>query len=99
MNCPHCSFSGHRMDLHAHLVERHANEITITADEHTGKMMYTMRCPICNQSATETLKKSASVLEEYRREICMVAFDLLLYHLQEHHPDVKDERGANPHGG
>lgn len=91
MNCPHCSFSGHRMDLHAHLVEKHSGEIKISADERTGKMMYEMRCPICKQSATETLKKSAAVLEEYGREICMVAFDLLLYHLQEQHPETSHE--------
>jgi hypothetical protein len=91
MNCPHCSFSGHRMDLHAHLVEKHSDEIKISADERTGKMMYEMRCPICGESATETLKKSAAVLEEYKRELCMVAFDLLLYHLQEQHPEAGDQ--------
>lgn len=91
MKCPHCNYSGHRMDLHAHLVVSHSDEIKIFADEHSGKMVYEMSCPLCKESTKETLKKSAAVLEEYRREICMVAFDLLLYHLQEQHPETPDE--------
>ncbi len=85
MQCPHCEFTGHRMDLHAHLAEAHGEAIKIYVDEPTGKMVYEMTCPLCQQSVKQPLKKSATVLEEYQREIRLVAFDLLLYHLQEKH--------------
>lgn len=85
MKCPHCDFSGHRMDLHAHLVDRHPEGVLIYVDEAQGKMVFEMACPLCGEKAVETLKKRAAMLEEYQREIRMVAFDLLLYHLQGKH--------------
>ena len=87
MKCPHCDFSGRRMDLHGHLVEEHAEEIKIYVDEALGKMVFELTCPICNDSVKQPLKKRAAVLEEYKREIRMVAFDLLLWHLQEKHAE------------
>ncbi len=47
-----------------------------------------MACPICKDSVKQPLKKRAAVLEEYQREIRLVAFDLLLYHLQEKHESI-----------
>jgi hypothetical protein len=88
MNCPYCNFSGHRMDLHTHLVNEHGEEIKIYVDAQSGKLVYEMTCPLCKDSVKQPLKKSAAVLEEYQREIRMVAFDLLLYHLQEKHEGV-----------
>jgi len=85
MNCPHCKFSGPRMDLHAHLVNAHGEAIKIYVDKQLGKLVYEMTCPLCSDSVKQPLKKSAAVLGEYHREIRMVAFDLLLYHLQEKH--------------
>lgn len=76
------------MDLHAHLVKEHGEEIKIYVDEQSGRMVYEMTCPICKDAVKQPLKKRAAVLEEYAREIRMVAFDLLLYHLQEKHENI-----------
>ncbi len=87
MTCPHCKkFSGHRMDLHAHLIDEHAEEVAVYVEDD-GVMYFEMSCPLCNDSVKQPLKKRASVLDEYRREIRLVAFDLLLYHLMEKHPE------------
>lgn len=75
------------MDLHAHLVDAHADAVTIGRDgESEEKLFFEIACPICDEHVKETLKKRASMLEGYEREIRMVAFDLLLYHVQEKHP-------------
>jgi hypothetical protein len=87
MKCPHCDFNGHRMDLHAHLVDQHAEEVKVYVDEELGKMVYELSCPICHDHVKQPLKKRAAVLEEFQREIRMVAFDLLLYHLHDQHPE------------
>jgi len=72
------------MDLHAHLVDDHTDAVTIGRDGE--KLFFEMACPICDEHVKETLRKRASMLEGYEREIRMVAFDLLLYHVQEKHP-------------
>jgi len=72
------------MDLHAHLVDGHPDAVTIGTDGEA--IFFEMACPICDEHVKETLKKRASALAGYEREIRMVAFDLLLYHVQEKHP-------------
>ncbi|RMD93976.1 MAG: hypothetical protein D6813_03065, partial [Calditrichaeota bacterium] len=73
--------------LHAHLVDEHAEEVKIYVDETVGKMVYELNCPLCDEGVKQPLPKRAAILEEYKREIRMVAFDLLLYHLQDIHDD------------
>jgi hypothetical protein len=72
------------MDVHAHLVDDHPEAMTIGREGET--LFFEMSCPICDEHVKETLKKRASMLAGYEREIRMVAFDLLLYHVQEKHP-------------
>ncbi|MFQ5630001.1 MAG: hypothetical protein ACE5I1_14640 [bacterium] len=90
MHCPHCHFEGHRMDLHAHLLEAHAEEVLVYMDESSSKLVYEMTCPICKDSVKQPLRKRAAQLDAYKREIRMVAFDLLLYHLAEKHADTNE---------
>jgi len=90
LKCPYCEFSGRRMDLHAHLVEEHPEGIDIELDEAQGKPCFRM-CPLCSETVTQPLRKRASVLEEHKREIRMVAFDLLLYHLEGKHEEEPTE--------
>lgn len=71
------------MELHAHLVESHADEVVIGQEDE--RLFFEMGCPLCHERVRQPLKKRASMLEGYEREIRMVAFDLLLYHLQEKH--------------
>lgn len=85
MNCPYCEFTGHRMDLHAHLLAAHPEEVRVFVHKVTGKMMYEFTCPHCAEIWRKALKKRPSDLQAYVREIRMVAFDLLLYHITAAH--------------
>ncbi len=89
MQCPYCDFEGHRMDLHAHLIEHHEQEVKVFVHKVTGKMMYELTCPICREHWRKPLKKRPADLQAYVREIRMVAFDLFLYHLMDAHPTEK----------
>ncbi|RMD99987.1 MAG: hypothetical protein D6814_04525 [Calditrichaeota bacterium] len=88
MKCPYCDFEGHRADLHAHLTDTHPDGIKIYVDAGSQKLVFEMSCPICHQSVKQPLKKKASILEEYKREIRMVAYDILLYHFMDNHPEL-----------
>jgi len=89
MTCAYCSFEGHRRAVHAHLESEHSAEVKTRFDEETGKMFFTLSCPKCEQTMEKRVKprwKDPSFLEEFSREIRLVAFDLLLYHLEDHEP-------------
>ncbi len=90
MNCPYCAFEGPRRALHAHTADVHASEVKTTSDPETGRRFYELQCPFCPQSFRKQIKprgKDPAFLEEYAREIRLVAFDGLLYHLEEAHHD------------
>jgi hypothetical protein len=89
MTCAYCSFDGHRRALHAHLESAHAAEVRTRADDESGRMFYSLSCPKCDQTMEKRVKprwKDPAFLEEFSREIRLVAFDLLLYHLEDHEP-------------
>jgi hypothetical protein len=51
-------------------------------------MFYEITCPHCDFRFTQRVKprwKDPGFLEEFRREIALVAFDQLLYHLEGVH--------------
>jgi len=90
MKCPHCDFADTRMKLHHHLAEAHLDQVTTEHDEATGKMKYIVGCPVCAlkyQHAVKPRYKDPRFLEEFKAEIALVAFDQLLYHLEDKHPD------------
>lgn len=87
MKCPYCDFTGSRMALHGHLTDGHPEEVKIYVDEASGHLVFELTCPICKDTTKQALKKSAKVLEQYQREIRMVAYDLLLYHLADSHAE------------
>ncbi len=90
MICPYCTFEGRRRALHAHTADVHASEVKTTADDTSGRLFYELQCPFCPQSLRKQIKprgKDPSFLQEYAREIRLVAFDVLLYHLEEAHHD------------
>ena len=98
MHCPHCNFSDSRMRLHRHLVEAHLDKVTTEQDEATGKMRYIVGCPACGlkyQHAVKPRYKDPRFLEEYKAEIALVAFDQLLYHLEEKHPQEAEPQTPN----
>jgi len=75
------------MEIHAHLVDSHPEKVQIYQDAELGRMVYELNCPMCDEGVKAAMPKRAAVLAEYQREIRLVAFDLLLYHLQEIHED------------
>lgn len=89
MNCPYCGVNDVRMKLHRHLLETHLDRVSTEHDEATGKMKYVIACPVCDlryQHAVKPRYHDPRFLDEYKREIGLVAFDQLLYHLEERHP-------------
>ena len=98
MICPYCSFEGPRRALHAHAADTHPSAVTTTTDPDSGRRFYELQCPFCPQSLRKQIKprlKDPAFLEEYAREIRLVAFDVLLYHLEEAHHD-HDQRLQHP---
>lgn len=90
MKCPHCAFEDTRMKLHRHLGEAHLDQVLTEHDDATGKMRYIVGCPVCGlryQHAVKPRYRDPRFLEEYKAEIALVAFDQLLYHLEEKHPE------------
>lgn len=77
------------MKVHRHLLEAHLDRVTTEHDAATGKMKYVIACPICGlryQHAVKPRYRDRRFLDEFKSEIGLVAFDQLLYHLEERHP-------------
>lgn len=81
MDCPFeaCGYTGARMTLHGHLVDKHADAVE-QVDEET----YVLRCP----GADEEIEVRAEAgieddtLERFSNEITVLAFDKLLNRLE-----------------
>lgn len=84
---PFCSFRGDRWQLHRHLVDTHMDAVT-TRSVEGGNMFYEVACPRCDFRSSHRVKprwRDSSFLQDYRREIALVAFDQLLYHMEVMH--------------
>lgn len=94
MICPFCEFAGPRPDLHAHLTNVHQDKVD-TVTTLSDRRYYELACPLCDQSWRQEIKprlRDPGFLDEYAREIRIVAFDQFLYHVQVDHE--KEEAGA-----
>ncbi len=100
MNCPYCATGGTRMDIHAHLWDSHPDEVRTFRDEAKGTLKFALDCPFCDEGMERVANprgREEDFLTEFRREIALVAFDLLLYHLHASHaeqvglPPIPDE--------
>lgn len=61
------------------------------AGEPGGPMQYVIGCPRCGGEIRRQVKPrwgDPGFLTEHEAEIRLVAFDLLLYHLEDAHPDA-----------
>lgn len=90
MICPYCSVPGTRMATHAHLGQDHGDEVRMFRDEARDKLMFALDCPFCDEGMERVANprgREPDFLEEFRREIALVAFDLLLYHFQASHAE------------
>jgi hypothetical protein len=88
MNCPYCGQVGTRMETHAHLGEVHADAVRMYRDEQKGQLRFGLDCPFCDEGMERVANprgREAGFLDEFRREITLVSFDLLLYHLHASH--------------
>jgi len=94
MDCPYCDIKGHRREVHVHLVEMHGKEIQTGYQDDGSRMFYRVDCPACQVKIERTIKprlKDRGFLEEYDREIRLVAFDMLLNHIEMLHPAKEKE--------
>lgn len=90
MTCPYCALAAPRGALHRHLVDAHAEAVATETREVEGRMFYLVRCPRCGGEIRHQVKPrwdDPGFLDEFGREIRMVAFDLLLLHLEDAHSD------------
>ncbi len=88
MNCPYCDFQGPRGTVHRHLAEVHGERVVIRVDEERGRRYYGITCPVCQAPYEHQVKPrndDPEFLKEFDREIKLVAFDMLLYHVQGEH--------------
>lgn len=86
MTCPFCDRRADRRSLHAHMTDAHADRVETSSDSW-GRRFYQLTCPTCGDFYRKEVKprsKDPHFLEEYAREIRVVAFDQFLYHLEVH---------------
>ena len=90
MVCPWCSLDGSRRQIHRHLVDTHGEAVWTQPGDAEGRMHYLITCPRCAGEIRHAVKPrwgDPGFLVEFQREIRLVAFDLLLYHLEDAHPE------------
>jgi hypothetical protein len=90
VRCPYCEADEPRRQLHRHLVDAHGSHVAAVADPAQGTMAYRVVCPACGGEIRQPVKprwRDPGFLREFEEEIRLVAFDLLLYHLEDAHPD------------
>jgi hypothetical protein len=84
---------GPRRQIHSHLVDSHGAVVTTETNEAEGEMSYVISCPECGGDIRHQVKprwRDPGFLKEFEQEIRLVAFDLLLYHLEDAHPQPKE---------
>jgi hypothetical protein len=84
------------MAAHRHLADSHLDLVTTERDEETGRMAFVVACPFCDVEYRRQVKprsRNPHFLEDFKMEIALVAFDQLLYHVLESHPQ---ELGVDP---
>jgi hypothetical protein len=96
------------MAIHAHLADAHPENVTLGHHEGPNDPYFKVGCPACDQEAIQSVNpggRDPRFLEEFEREVRLVAFDLLLFHMQADHPEMlgmdpgSDEPGTHIHGG
>lgn len=77
------------METHGHLVSEHGDVVQTRQDGETA-FVFVLQCPECGSEAERRINprgRDPDFLEEFDREIRLVAFDMLLYHMQADHPE------------
>jgi hypothetical protein len=100
MDCPWCDVAASPRQLHAHLGERHADQVRTS--ERNGKSWYEVTCPRCGASYQHVVRKAArdpAFIEGFGREIRMVALDMLVHHLMAEHEQPEHVMPEQQTGG
>ena len=105
MNCPFCEKEGPRMEIHAHLADVHPERVEMGHMDGPNDPYFKVGCPACDEEAVQAVNpggRDPGFLEEFEREVRLVAFDFLLYHLQAEHPEhvglPPEPQGGRSHG-
>ena len=88
--CPYCDETDDRLGLHGHLVDAHADRLRTDVADDLASIVFALPCPECDaESFTKEIKRPKGdadrVVDLYRDELSMIAFDQLLYHLEDDH--------------
>lgn len=80
------------METHAHLGLDHPERVSMFRedDKYGLRLKFALDCPFCDEGLERVANprgRDPDFLEEFQREINLVAFDLLLYHLQASHAE------------
>ncbi len=89
-DCPYCEERADRLDLHGHLVDDHGDRLQTVVAEDRESIQFALPCPECDEEGfSKEIKRPKGdadrVVDLYRDEISMIAFDQLLYHLEDDH--------------
>ncbi len=90
MTCPYCDFGGSRMEVHAHLGGEHGEAVEMGHREGPNDPYFRIVCPFCDEESVQSVNpggRDPGFLDEFGDTVRLVAFDLLLYHLQAEHPE------------
>lgn len=98
MDCPYCEYEDARGAVHRHLSDVHKDRVGIRVDEVKDRRYYEVRCPTCDAPWEREIKpryKDPGFLAQFEDEIRLVAFDMLLYHIQGEHLMTTSEQGGD----
>ena len=101
MRCPLCAYAGPRGDVHAHLADAHPEAVEMWTEAESGRMRYRVACPRCGEAHEARVKPRSHdprFLEEFSREIRLVAADMLLLHVEAEH-EAQGAREGTPTEG
>ncbi len=96
MICPYCDHEATPRAVHAHLADQHAEEVHVVTT--STRRSYDIVCPVCGDGYSQPIKPrllDPTFLEEFDREIRLVAFDMLVNHLLAEHGEA-DSVSSDP---
>lgn len=88
MRCPLCEYDAARGEVHKHLADDHPEAVEMWTEAASAKMRYRVQCPLCEDAHEARVKPRShdpEFLTTFAHEIRLVAFDMLLNHLEAEH--------------
>ncbi len=79
------------METHAHLEDHHGAQVVTGRRDGDAALYFSIQCPVCRDVSERRVNprgRDEEFLERFGRETRLVAFDILLYHLQADHPEA-----------